>query len=290
MIRYAVDGRVARITLDRPEQANAITPDLPRELTEAIEAADVDPRVHVIALTGAGPGFCGGYDLQMWATELLERAGAGDSVLDPAVQAANHRPGEPWDPLLDYQMMSRCSRAWLRLRECDKPTVVKVQGFAIAGGSDIALCADLLVIAADAKVGYPPMRVWGIPSTGMWVHRLGEQRAKRLLFTGDSLSGEEAEAWGLAIEAPAADQLDARFEALVQRIAQMPVNQLIAAKLVANHPTQPSHVLSTLLDGVARHTAEGHEFVRRAAESGFRDAVRERDDPYGDAGRSTFKG
>jgi enoyl-CoA hydratase len=289
-VRYEVDGPVARLTLDRPQQANAITPELPGELVAAVEAADLDPRVHVIALTGEGSGFCGGYDLQMWATELLDRAGTGESVLDPAVQAANHRPDRPWDPMLDYQWMSRCSRAWLRLRECDKPTVVKVQGFAVGGGSDIALSADLMVAGADAKIGYPPMRVWGVPSTGMWVQRLGEQRAKRLLFTGDCLSGAEAEAWGLAVEAPPPERLDERFEALVQRIARLPVNQLIAAKLAANHPTQPSTALSTLLDGIARHTPEGFAFQRRAAEAGFRQAVRERDEPFGDAGRSTFKG
>jgi enoyl-CoA hydratase len=153
----------------------------------------------------------------------------------------------------------------------------------------------LLVIAADAKIGYPPARVWGSPTTAMWAYRLGPQRAKRLLFTGDSLSGAEALEWGLAIEAPAAELLEERTEILLARIARMPINQLRMMKLLVNqslyaqgiHATQQ---LGTLLDGVARHTSEGYDFQRRAAEAGFRKAVFERDEPFGDAGPSTFKG
>jgi enoyl-CoA hydratase len=165
----------------------------------------------------------------------------------------------------------------------------------MAGGTDMALCSDLLVIAQDAKIGYPPARVWGSPTTALWAHRVGAQRAKRLLFTGDSLSGAEAVEWGLAIEAPPADQLVERTQILVERIARVPLEQLMMMKLLVNqtlyaqglHSTQ---VLGTVFDGIARHTAEGYAFQRRAAEAGFREAVRERDEPFGDAGRSTFKG
>jgi enoyl-CoA hydratase len=173
--------------------------------------------------------------------------------------------------------------------------VCKVHGFCVAGGTDMALCSDLLVIAADAKIGYPPARVWGAPTTALWAYRLGPQRAKRLLFTGDSLSGAEALEWGLAIEAPGAEQLDERTEILLERIARMPLNQLRMMKLLVNqslyaqglHATQ---ALGTLLDGAARHTAEGYAFQARATQDGFRAAVRERDEPFGDAGASTFKG
>jgi enoyl-CoA hydratase len=170
-----------------------------------------------------------------------------------------------------------------------------VHGFCVAGGTDMALCSDLLVIAADAKIGYPPARVWGSPTTSMWAYRLGAQRAKRLLFTGDSLSGTEACEWGLAIEAPAPEQLKARTETLVERIARMPVNQLQMMKLLVNqslyaeglHATQ---VLGTVFDGITRHTKEGYAFQQQAAHEGFRDAVRARDEPFGDYGPSTFKG
>jgi enoyl-CoA hydratase len=173
--------------------------------------------------------------------------------------------------------------------------ICKVHGFCVAGGTDMALCSDLLVIEDVAKIGYPPARVWGSPTTALWAHRIGAQRAKRLLFTGDSLSGTEAVEWGLAIEAPPGEQLRERAEILVQRIARVPVNQLMMMKLLVNqtlygqglHQTQ---VLGTVFDGITRHTEEGYAFQQRAAEGGFREAVRERDEPFGDVGRSSFKG
>jgi enoyl-CoA hydratase len=209
--------------------------------------------------------------------------------------SANHNPAETWDPMVDYAMMSRNVRAFMSLYHCSKPVVCKVHGFCVAGGTDMALCSDLLVIAADAKIGYPPARVWGSPTTSLWAHRLGPQRAKRLLFTGDCLSGSEALDWGLAIEAPSPDQLDERTEALAGRIAQVPINQLQMMKLLVNqslyqqglHATQ---VLGTLLDGAARHTPEGYAFQGLAGRQGFREAVRQRDEPFGDRGPSTYKG
>ena len=209
--------------------------------------------------------------------------------------AANHDPRGTWDPMVDYAMMSRNVRAFMSLFHCGKPVVCKVHGFCVAGGTDMALCSDLLVIAQDAKIGYPPARVWGSPTTSMWAHRLGPQRAKRLFFTGDCLSGAEALEWGLAIEAPPAVQLDERTEILVQRIARMPINQLVMMKLLVNQETMSrglhsTQILGTVFDGVARHTAQGYAFQQHAAEAGFREAVRERDDPFGDRGASSFKG
>jgi enoyl-CoA hydratase len=211
------------------------------------------------------------------------------------VQARNHDPAKVWDPMVDYAMMGRNVRGFMSLFHAGKPVVCKVQGFCVAGGTDMALCSDLLVIAADAKIGYPPARVWGSPTTSMWAHRLGPQRAKRLLFTGDSLSGTEALEWGLAIEAPPADELDERTEVLVGRIAQMPINQLVMMKLLVNQETMArglhaTQVLGTVFDGITRHTPEGYAFQQRAAEAGFRQAVAERDEPFGDRGPSTFKG
>ena len=266
---YAVDGRIARITLDRPERGNAITLDTPGELADSVERANLDPEVHVIALAGNGKGFCGGYDLKQFAEQGMP----------------NHDPGEVWDPVLDWQGMSRNVRGFMSLFHSDKPVVCKVHGFCVAGGTDLALCADLLVIAEDARIGYPPARVWGSPTTALWAHRLGPQRAKRLLFTGDLLTGAEALDWGLAIESPPAAQLDARFEALLERIALTPVNQLVMMKLLVNSTVEAqglaaTQTLGTLFDGVARHTEEGYAFQRRAMEAGFKQAVRERDEPY----------
>ena len=211
------------------------------------------------------------------------------SPVDPATIGANHAPESNWDPVTDFQFMWRNVRGFMSLFHSEKPVVCKVHGYCVAGGTDMALCSDLLVIASDAKIGYPPARVWGSPTTAMWAARIGPMRAKRLLLTGDSLTGEQAAEWGLATEVAPAEDLDGRFERLLERVARLPVNQLVMMKMLVNqslyaqglHQTQ---LLGTFFDGIARHTEEGHGFVRRAAESGFKEAVRERDEPFGDFG------
>ncbi len=297
-LTYERTGRVARVTLNRPERGNGITFAMPRELSAAVERANLDPEVRVIALSGNGTGFCGGYDLVASAEQGMRGVadgdpGAGGSPLDPAVQAANHDPARPWDPVVDYAMMSRNVRGFMSLFHSEKPVVCKVHGYCVAGGTDMALCSDLLVVEDKAKIGYPPARVWGTPTTALWAYRVGAQRAKRLLFTGDCLSGLEAVEWGLAIEAAPLAQLDQRFENLLNRIAQVPVNQLVLMKLLVNQSTpglSATQILGTVFDGISRHTPEGYAFQRRAQEAGFKQAVRERDDPFGDFGLSTFKG
>jgi enoyl-CoA hydratase len=291
---YAVDGRVARITLDRPERGNGLTRALIDELAVRVEQADLDPDVHVILLSGNGKGFCGGYDL-VDSAEGLGTGGAtaaAGSPLDPAVMAANHDPRGTWDPMVDFSMMSRNVKAFMSLFEATKPVVCKVHGFCVAGGTDLALCSDLLVIEDTAKIGYPPARVWGSPTTSLWTARLGPQRAKRLLFTGDTLSGTEAVEWGLAIDAPPAAELDARTEELVARIARTPLNQLQMMKLLVNQQVKAmglpaTQLIGTVFDGIARHTPEGYAFQQQAAADGFRAAVAARDEPYGDAGSRT---
>ncbi|MCW2957318.1 MAG: Enoyl-CoA hydratase [Solirubrobacterales bacterium] len=297
VIDYRVDGRIARLTLNRPDRGNGLTAELIATLAQLVERADVDPAVHVLLLSGNGKGFCGGYDLVASAEDGLSgefSAGvpAERTVLSAEVQGTNHDPSGTWDPMVDYAMMSRNVKAFMTLFHCTKPVVCKVHGFCVAGGTDLALCSDLLIIQDTAKIGYPPARVWGSPTTSMWAHRLGPQRAKRLLFTGDCLSGAEALEWGLAIEAPRAADLDARTEDLVARIAQTPVNQLQMMKLLVNQQTMSqglhaTQVLGTVFDGMTRHTAEGYAFQQRAAEAGFKQAVRERDEPYGDLGPLT---
>ena len=270
---YEVDGRVARITLNRPERGNGITLAMPGELAECVERANLDPAVHVIALTGAGKGFCGGYDL----VEFAER------------EMPNHDPSQTWDPVLDWQMMSRNLRGFMSLFHSDKPVLCKVHGFCVAGGTDMALCSDMLVIADDARIGYPPARVWGVPTSALWAYRVGPARAKRLLLTGDSIDGTTAAEWGLASEVAPASDLDEAFEALLERVARVPINQLVMHKLLVNQALyaqglQATQTLGVFFDGIARHTPEGFEFQQRAAEKGFKEAVRERDEPFGDFG------
>ena len=182
--------------------------------------------------------------------------------------------------------MSRNVRGFMSLFHSDKPVVCKVHGFCVAGGTDMALCSDLLVIADDARIGYPPARVWGVPTTMLWAHRIGAEKAKRMLFTGDLITGARgARSGGSRSRRRPPPSSTSAFEALVGRIAKMPVNQLVMMKLLVNqalyaqglHATQ---ALGTFIDGIARHTQEGYAFQQRAAEVGFKQAVRERDEPF----------
>jgi enoyl-CoA hydratase len=229
-VLYEVAERVATLTLNRPERLNAINAALPRALRSAVERADADPDVHVIVLQGAGKGFCGGYDLVEYAETPGEMPGNQEM---------------PWDPTLDYTMMSRNTEDFMSLWRASKPTICKIHGAAAAGGSDIALCSDLILMAEDARIGYPPARVWGIPTTMMWVYRLGLEKAKRMLFTGDKVSGREAKAMGLVLDSVPAADLDAAVEAMAERMAGVPVNQLAMQKMVINQAIEAAGIVST---------------------------------------------
>ncbi len=265
-LSYRRTGRIARITLDRPAQLNAITETTPAELAAAVARANDDDAVHVIVLAGAGRAFCAGYDLVRFAE--------GRSGL---IQQAM-----PWDPLRDYAVMKRFTEHFMALFRSLKPVICKVHGYAVAGGSDIALCCDLVVMAEDAKIGYPPARVWGCPTTAMWVYRLGAERAKRMLLTGDLIDGREAFRIGLVADAVPAKELDARVERWAARLSSVPKNQLMMQKLMINQALtnmglETTQVLATLFDGITRHSPEGMAFKRRAEQVGFKRAVKERD-------------
>lgn len=271
-IAYQMDGRVATVTLNRPDRLNAIDPHMPEEIADAVQRANEDDAVHVIVLTGAGRGFCSGYDLKLSAETAGEVTGS---------QLAGEGGG-PWDPMRDFYMMNRNTECFMSLWRSYKPTIAKINGPAVAGGSDIALCCDLIVMAEDAVIGYPPARVWGCPTTAMWVYRLGAQLAKRMLFTGDLISGREARELGLCLDAAPLDELDDRVEALAQRIAGVPKNQLMMQKLMINQAYENmglsnTQMFATLFDGITRHSPEGVWFKQRAEEAGFKQAVAERD-------------
>jgi enoyl-CoA hydratase len=291
-LTYERDGPIGRITLNRPERGNGITLEMPAELAAAVEEANLDPLVHVIALAGNGTGFCGGYDLAA-AEAMGAQAGeqAGGAPTDPAAVARNHDPAQTWDPVVDFQMMSRNLRGFMSLFHSDKPVICKIHGFCVAGGTDMALCADLIVTEDRAKIGYPPARVWGVPTSMLWSHRIGLERARRLLLTGDSIDGTTAVEWGLASEAAPLSELDDRFGSLLERVARIPINQLVMHKLAINAPLLAqglygNQIMSVFFDGIARHTPEGYEFQRQAADDGYREAVRRRDEPFGDHGLS----
>ncbi len=188
----------------------------------------------------------------------------------------------PWDPMKDYAFMMSNTQAFMSLWRSYRPVVCKVHGFAVAGGSDIALCSDMVVMSEDAQIGYMPVRVWGCPTTAMWVYRLGPERAKRMLFTGDKIDGREAERIGLVLKAVPAGDLDAEVERLAERMATVPVNQLMMQKLVVNQAIEAmglnnTQMLATLFDGITRHSPEGLAFKNRAEAVGWKQAVQERD-------------
>jgi len=260
--------RVARLLLNRPERLNAINERMPGEIRAAVDWANANDEVHVIVVEGAGKGFCGGYDLAEFAEQRV----------DHPCQQEQH----PWDPMLDYAHMKRFTEDFMSLWRSAKPTIAKVHGAAVAGGSDIALCCDLLVMAEDARIGYMPTRVWGCPTTAMWTFRLGPARAKQLMFTGDVLDGRTAADWGLANLAVPAAELEARTMALAERVAGVPRSHLAMHKLVVNQVMltmglEQTQMLATLFDGITRHNPEGLWFRRYAQDAGFKAAVESRD-------------
>ncbi len=264
-LKYAVDDRICRITLSRPERLNAIDERMPGEIRQAVEAANADERVHVIVLSGAGRAFCAGYDLKAFAESD-----------NPLLQDM------PWDPMRDYAVMKRWTDDFFSLWRSYKPVLCKVHGYAVAGGSDIALCADIVVMAEDAKIGYMPARVWGCPTTAMWVYRLGAEKAKRMLLTGDTIDGKTAKIWGLVYDAVPAKRLDAAVEKLAERIAGVPKNQLMMQKLMINQAYENmglanTQMIATLFDGITRHSPEGVWFKQYAEAHGFHEAVAWRD-------------
>jgi enoyl-CoA hydratase len=278
-LRTETSERVRSIILTRAPEYNTITPALRDELSEAIDEADQDPDVAVMLLRAEGPAFCAGYGLD-WST---------------AAQAAERQQGRVWDSVADMQGIGSFVEVYQKLWYARKPTLAAVQGWCIAGGTDMVLCADVIIAAESASFGYPPARVWGTPTTAMWVYRLGFQTAKRYLFTGDEIPASEAARIGLALEVVPDEQLQNRGFELASRMARLPINQLIMLKALCNQPAESmglasSRQLGTIFDGVARHTQEGLDFVARAGAVGFRRAVSERDDPFGDYGSRASSG
>jgi len=260
---------VRSIVLTRADEYNTITPTLRDELSAAIDEADADSEARVILLRAEGPAFCAGYGLD-WSTE-----------------AQSHE--RQWDSVRDMRMIGSFVDVYLKLFRASKPTIAAVQGWCIAGGTDMVLCADMIIAGEGASFGYPPSRVWGTPTTAMWVYRMGLERAKRYLLTGDEIPAPEAARIGLILETVPDDQLQDHAMAFAKRMAQVPTTQLVMLKLLCNQTVEnmglaSSVTLGTLFDGIARHTQEGLDFVARAQEVGFRQAVRERDDPFGDYG------
>lgn len=272
-LRTETEGGVCSIIFTRAEKYNTITPAMRDELGQSLDEAASDPDVRVILLRAEGPAFCAGYGLD-WALEAQDNEADG---------------GRVWDSVADLTVLSRYTHTFTKLWYLPKPTVAAVQGWCVGGGTDMVLWADLIVAGEGARFGYPPSRVWGIPATPMWVYRLGIERAKRYLLTGDEIPAVEAARIGLILETVPDEVLDDHAMTLARRIARLPANQLMMIKLLCNQSLEnmgvfSGRLLGQLFDGIARHTKEGRDFASRAKEVGFRQAVKERDDPFGDYG------
>jgi enoyl-CoA hydratase len=264
--------RVLHIVLNRPDRLNAINRDMPRELERAVADANGNDTVHVLVLRGAGRAFCSGYDLD-WGTQVEHESDAQRG----------------WDPVRDFVGMSENVRCFMSLWHSRKPVIAQVHGWCVGGGTDLALCSDLIVATTDAQIGYPPARVWGSPTSALWAYRLGMEQAKRLLLTGDPVDGVSAERIGLIYRAVPPEQLATEVTALANRMALLPVNQLVMMKLLVNQAYEnmglrTSQMIGTLFDGIARHTPEGLAWRERALQQGVKAALAERDGPFNDYG------
>ncbi len=272
---YAVDEAIATITLNRPEALNTIVPPMPEELEAAVTAAVRDERVKVIVLRGAGRSFCGGFNF-----------GEGFHQWDGYITT----DGE-WDPGKDFAFatapMLAPTQKFMSLWRSPKPVIAQVHGWCVGGGSDYALCADLVIASEDARIGTPYSRMWGAYLSGMWIYRLGLTRAKEYALTGRPLSGREAADCGLINEAVPFAELEATVTRRARQLASIPLSQLSAMKLMVNQAYEnmglaATQTLGPILDGLMRNTPEAKSFIDLAREQGVRAAVAQRDGPFGD--------
>ena len=273
-VLYSTTGAIATITLNRPEKYNTLRPSLLEDLDDALRQANTDKEIKVIILEGAGDAFCAGFDFS-----------GGLEHFDENITE------EKYDPGLDVDMVVNPYKSYLTqfmgLWRGLKPVIAKVHGYCMGGGSEMALCADLVIASDDARIGTPYSRVWGCHLSGMWVYRLGLAKAKYYALTGEWVSGEEAARIELINESVPLEELDQTVQALAEKLANIPLTQLIAMKLIVNQAydnmgLQSTQTLGPILDGIMRNTPEGREFVRLAKDEGVKAAVAMRDAPFND--------
>ncbi len=274
-ILYATDGSVATITLNRPDALNTIVPPMPDEVEAAVDLATRDPEVKAIVLRGAGRSFCAGYDF-----------GGGFHHWDEQLTT----DGE-WDPGKDMIAATAPALAptqkFMSIWRCPKPVIAQVHGWCVGGGSDFALCADLVIASEDARIGTPYSRMWGAYLSGMWIYRLGLAKAKEHALSGKPLSGRRAADIELINEAVPFADLEETVDRRAQELVRIPLAQLAAMKLMVNQAYENMGLASTqtlgpILDGLMRNIPEAREFISRAEAEGVPDAVAGRDGPFGD--------
>jgi len=273
MITYSANDAIATITLNRPEKYNTFRMEMIEELDGALREANRDDGIKVIILQGAGDSFCGGFDF------------SGGLAHFEKIKEEDYDPGADIHLVTNHYLsyIPTFMGLWRGL----KPTIAKVHGYCVGGGSELALCADLVIASDDARFGTPYSRVWGCHLTGMWVYRLGLAKAKYYALTGEWISGKEAARIELINFSYPLEELDERVDELAGRLTKIPLTQLISMKLIVNQAydnmgLQGTQTLGPILDGAMRNTPEGREFIRVAMEGGVKAAVVKRDGPFGD--------
>lgn len=282
-VLYEERDDIAIITLNRPEKKNTLTDAVVQGVADGIDAATKSPDVAAVVLRGSGDTFTAGYDLTAGGS------GPGTKWSTPyGAKGPEPREGA-WDPVRDYQFMHNNVRRFMKIWECPKPVLGEVKGWAIGGATDLVLCADLLYTADDAHIGYAPSRLFGTPTTALWVYRLGLEHAKQFLLTGRAIDAETAFRIGLVSQVCSSEELEATIEAEAQRFAHIPANQLALNKMLINQAFEnmglrTSQMMGTFFDGVTRHTEEAYRWVEEFETKGFREVIRERDAPWNDYG------
>ena len=280
VVKYEERDSIAIITLNRPERLNTLTEPMVSGVADGIDAATASRDVRAVVIRGEGRVFTAGYDL------VSGDASAWSSPYDA--------PGPPpregaWDPVRDWQFMGANVDRFMKIWHCPKPVLGEIHGFAVGGATDLVLCCDQLFMAEDAQIGYAPSRIYGTPTTMLWIYRLGLEHAKQFLLTGRAIDAETAFRIGLVSSVYPAAELSQRVEEHAQRFRHIPANQLALNKLLINQAFEnmglrTTQLLGTFFDGVTRHTEEAHRWAESFAEKGFRQVIRERDQPWGDYG------
>lgn len=284
-VLYEERDRLAIITLNRPEKLNTLNEALLAAFAAAVDRAEASEAARAIILRGAGRAFSAGYDLN-------PNPAATPPV--PRNPPPRNPPPGVWDPVRDYAFMSRNVRRFMKLWECPKPVIAQVHGWCVGGGTDLALCSDLIFMAEDAQIGYPPARVYGTPTTMLWVYRLGLEHAKQFLLSGDAIDAPTAHRIGLVSNVLPADRLAAETERYARRFQHIPSNQLALNKLLINQAFEnmglrTTQTLGTFFDGMTRHTEEALAWRNSFGEIGFRETIRRRDAPFEDYGERPGK-
>ncbi|HKK53709.1 MAG TPA: crotonase/enoyl-CoA hydratase family protein [Myxococcota bacterium] len=279
-VRYEERDTIALLTISRPEKLNTLTESVVQEVADGIDAATRSREVRSVVLRGEGRVFTAGYDLT-----AMDEAGWGNPYDAPGPEP---REGA-WDPVRDLSFMGHNRDRFMKIWHCPKPVLGEIHGFAVGGATDLVLCCDQLFMADDAFIGYAPSRIFGTPTTMLWVYRLGLEHAKQFLLSGQAIDAATAFRIGLVSAVHPASELSARVEEHARRFRHIPANQLALNKLLINQAFEnmglrTTQLLGTLFDGITRHTEEAYRWVESFEEKGFREVIRERDEPWGDYG------